>query len=96
MSHHTLDARFLLCPLPVIRTQEKIRHLAPGDTLEVLCTDHGVLADIPAWCRIHGHQHLESFERDGVVVIRLRVQGDDADATASPAAADAQDGRRGR
>lgn len=84
MAHHTLDARYLLCPLPVIRTQEKIRTLARGDTLEVVCTDPGVLADIPAWCRIHGHRHIESFERDGEVFIRLEVLGDDG---AHPSAA---------
>lgn len=77
MAHHTLDARYLLCPLPVIRTQEKIRALARGDILEVVCTDPGVLADIPAWCRIHGHRHLESYEQDGEVIIRLEVLGDD-------------------
>ena len=32
----TLDARGLLCPLPVIRTQDRIRHLAPGALLEVI------------------------------------------------------------
>ncbi|MFZ5493302.1 MAG: sulfurtransferase TusA family protein [Pseudomonadota bacterium] len=76
MAHHTLDARFLLCPLPVLRTQAKIRDLLPGDVLEVQCTDHGVLADIPAWCRINGHRHIDSYERDGVVTILLEVGGD--------------------
>lgn len=76
MAHHTLDARYLLCPLPVLRAQARIRDLAPGDVLEVQCTDHGVLADIPAWCRINGHRHIDSFERDGVVTIILEVGGD--------------------
>ena len=55
MARATLDARRLLCPLPVIRTQERIKGLAPGDTLEVTCTDPGALHDIPAWCRLNGH-----------------------------------------
>lgn len=75
MSHHYLDAKHLLCPIPVIRTQHQIKSLKPGDILEVECTDHGVLADIPAWCRIHGHQHLDSFENDGIVTIRIEVGG---------------------
>jgi tRNA 2-thiouridine synthesizing protein A len=79
MAHHTLDARYLLCPLPVLRTQAKIRDLAPGDVLEGQCTDHGVLADIPAWCRINGHRHIDSFEADGVVTIILEVGGDAGD-----------------
>ncbi len=74
MSHHTLDARFLLCPLPVIRTQERIAMLAPGDELEVLATDPGALHDIPAWCRIHGHELIDS-RRDGTDIhILLRVR----------------------
>lgn len=73
MSRHTLDARFLLCPLPVIRTQERVATLSPGDILEVLATDPGALHDIPAWCRIHGHELLES-RRDGQEIrLLLRV-----------------------
>ncbi|MEZ5552841.1 MAG: sulfurtransferase TusA family protein [Pseudomonadales bacterium] len=52
----TLDTRGLLCPLPVIRTQDRIRNLAPGALLEVIATDAGTLQDIPAWCRVHGHK----------------------------------------
>lgn len=51
----TLDARRLLCPLPVIRAQKVINDLAEGDVLQVLATDPGVMHDIPAWCRLHGH-----------------------------------------
>ena len=58
-----LDARGLLCPLPVIRTQDKIRTLEVGDVLEVVATDPGVLHDIPAWCRVHGHRLLFSEQR---------------------------------
>ena len=73
MSTHTLDARRLLCPLPVIRTQSAVDGLAPGDELEVHCTDPGALKDIPAWCRINGHDYLGFEERDGALVLRVRV-----------------------
>ncbi len=52
---HKLDARGLLCPLPVIRVQDAMRPLACGSVLEVEATDPGTLHDIPAWCRVHGH-----------------------------------------
>ncbi len=58
----TIDARGLLCPLPVIRTQDAIKHLTPGTVLEVLATDAGTLQDIPAWCRVHGHELLKIEE----------------------------------
>ena len=55
-----LDARRLLCPLPVIKVQEQAKKLKAGDILEIVCTDKGSLSDISAWCRIHGHDLLSS------------------------------------
>lgn len=68
-----LDARRLLCPMPVIRTQDRIKTMQPGEQLEVICTDPGALHDIPAWCRINGHRLLESFEVDGEYRLRVEV-----------------------
>lgn len=70
-----LDARNLLCPMPVIRTQTFIQELEQGDEFELIATDPGVLQDIPAWCRVHGHTVLSSEERDGEIHIRVRVGG---------------------
>ena len=68
-----LDARRLLCPMPVIRTQDAVQKLQPGQTLQVLCTDPGVLHDIPAWCRVHGHQILDIHEGEDEIAIRILV-----------------------
>ncbi len=73
MSEYELDARRLLCPLPVIRTQDKVKTLAKGDILKVFCTDPGVMQDIPAWCRINGHTVLATNESDNDYVITLEV-----------------------
>jgi tRNA 2-thiouridine synthesizing protein A len=70
-----LDARRLLCPLPVIRVQNKVKQMRPGECLEVVCTDPGVLQDIPAWCRINGHKVLETVSGDDEIVIKLEVGG---------------------
>lgn len=70
-----LDARRLLCPLPVIRTQDRIKTLAPGSEVTVRCTDPGALHDVPAWCRIHGHTVLGSVEKNGEIRIHIRVGG---------------------
>lgn len=75
MSHFVLDARQLLCPLPVIRAQNRIAELSPGDTLEVQATDPGALHDIPAWCRVHGHEVLETRQEGHEIVVRLKVCG---------------------
>ncbi len=69
-----LDARRLLCPMPVIRTQNRVAQLEDGDELEVICTDPGALNDIPAWCRVNGHLVLETGRREREVFVILRVQ----------------------
>lgn len=76
MSEYELDARRLLCPMPVIRTQDKVNTMQPGDILKVTCTDHGVKNDIPAWCRINGHEVIAIEEADGEITLTVRV-GDD-------------------
>lgn len=73
MSHYQLSARRLLCPMPVIRTQDKVAELQPGDVLEVVCTDPGALNDIPAWCRINGHKVLGTRREDNEVIIEIEV-----------------------
>ena len=70
---HTLDAQRLLCPMPVIKTQNLIKTLNTGDTLKVIATDPGVKQDIPAWCRINGHELIEIFEQDREIIIGIRV-----------------------
>lgn len=74
MSTHRLDARRLLCPIPVIRVQDAIAGLEPGDTLEVACTDPGTRNDIPAWCRINGHRVVDISEAEGTeILFRIEV-----------------------
>ena len=74
MSQHKLDARNTLCPMPVIKTQNKINELQAGDVVDVTCTDPGALNDIPAWCRINGHLVISTHENDDEVVIVIKVQ----------------------
>lgn len=73
MSHYQLDARRLICPMPVIRAQDKIKTLQPGDILEVYCTDPGVKHDIPAWCEINNHEVLAVTMQDREILVTIRV-----------------------
>lgn len=75
-ARHTLDARRLLCPMPVIRVQQRVAQLAPGDVLVVSCTDPGARNDIPAWCRVNGHRVVEVRDEDDEIVLTVEV-GDD-------------------
>jgi len=73
VSHYELDARRLLCPLPVIRTQNRVKDMQAGDTLEVICTDPGALYDIPAWCRMYGHEVMDTQRSREEVRITVRI-----------------------
>ena len=73
MSVTVIDARNLLCPMPVIRTQDGVEELQPGALVEVLCTDPGVVHDIPAWCRMRGHVVCKIDEQENEIKITLRI-----------------------
>jgi len=72
-NHFSLDARNMLCPMPVIKTQDRIARLSPGDVLEVICTDPGALNDIPAWCRINGHSIIKTHDAGDEVIVTIKV-----------------------
>ena len=73
-----VDARRLLCPMPVIRLQDRINQLPPGSEVRITCTDPGTLNDIPTWCRINGHRVLASSqnEDDYIFLVRKEADGD--------------------
>ncbi len=69
-----LDTCGLLCPMPVIRTQDAIKKMPIGTELTVTATDPGTLHDIPAWCRVHGHDviHVEEANDQYTFTIGIR------------------------
>lgn len=68
-----VDARRLLCPMPVIRVQAAVRGMRAGQVLSVTATDPGVIHDIPAWCRVQGHEFLGSELTGLEICLWLRV-----------------------
>jgi len=76
MSELVLDLCGLLCPLPVIKTQQAMQRLAAGEQMEVICTDPGALADIQSWCRIYGHQVVRTQAQGKNMHIFLQVKDD--------------------
>jgi len=71
---HVIDARRLLCPMPVIKLQNLMKHCKEKDKVEILCTDPGTQQDIPTWCRIHGHDIIAIEEpRAGHWLFRIVV-----------------------
>jgi tRNA 2-thiouridine synthesizing protein A len=66
-----LDCTGLVCPLPVYKAAMAMRKLSPGEVLELIATDPGAQADIPAFARQRGDTLLASIERDGSWVFWL-------------------------
>ena len=73
-----LDARRLLCPMPVIRLQDCVEKQANGTKVRITCTDPGTMIDIPTWCRINGHQVLasEQLEQEFIFLVQKDPDGD--------------------
>lgn len=71
-----VDARRLLCPMPVIRLQDCINRQAPGTEVRITCTDPGTQNDIPAWCRINGHSVLDFSQQQDDYVFLVRKDSD--------------------
>jgi len=46
----TLDCIGLNCPMPIVKTSQKMKELEPGQVLEVSADDEGIKEDMPAWC----------------------------------------------
>lgn len=62
VSDTLVDARGLRCPLPVIRLAAAAKDLPAGTELTVLSTDPAAKHDVPAWCRMRGHEHVGTRE----------------------------------
>ena len=62
MSEHVLDAKGLNCPLPIIKAKKMLKDVPTGQTLRVLATDPGSVADFAAFCRTTGNELVESTQ----------------------------------
>lgn len=60
----TLDCLGLYCPMPIIKTAEKIKELTIGEILEVISDDAGIVEDMPNWCKMTGQEFL-CIEEEG-------------------------------
>ncbi len=65
----------MLCPMPVIKVQNQVVKMAPGEELEAVCTDPGALNDIPSWSRINSHEVLETRTEGTEYIVVIRIGG---------------------
>jgi tRNA 2-thiouridine synthesizing protein A len=61
---HTLDARGLSCPLPLVKARAALSELGPADVLVVLATDPEAPIDLAALAADRGRPFAAEHEVD--------------------------------
>jgi tRNA 2-thiouridine synthesizing protein A len=61
-----IDCIGLFCPMPIVKTREALRELAPGQVLEMLSDDPASDADMKRWAQ-RSRNELVGVSRDGAV-----------------------------
>ncbi|HLR17376.1 MAG TPA: sulfurtransferase TusA family protein [Alcanivoracaceae bacterium] len=72
-AEQTLDARGLLCPMPLLRTRQALRRMVAGQLLLVKTTDPGAHRDIPAYLRQASHELVRFAEQQQELWFLIRV-----------------------
>lgn len=71
----TLDARGLLCPLPVLKARKRLQSLPEGAVLQIWADDPAAVIDVPHFCREAGHGLLSQEDRDEMQIYLVRKGG---------------------
>jgi tRNA 2-thiouridine synthesizing protein A len=58
----TIDALGRKCPIPIIMLAEQINSVGLGGVVAVLADDPAAVTDIPAWCRLKSHAHVDTYD----------------------------------
>ncbi len=71
----TLDCVGLYCPMPIVKTAQKIKDLHNDQVLEVISDDKGIKSDMPAWASKTGNEFLGIEEEGGEFHVFVRKKG---------------------
>ena len=63
-----LDARGLVCPMPLIKTRQALMVVGSGATICVLATDPDSIADFTSFCAATGHKLVSSEQKDDLYI----------------------------
>jgi tRNA 2-thiouridine synthesizing protein A len=62
----TLDAKGLMCPMPIVKLAKKMKGMQVGKVLELISDDVGSKEDVPAWCKRTGNELVEMKQEGNV------------------------------
>ena len=60
----TTDIVYMMCPMHLLKLEEKMKELEKGQILEIMTDYDGALEDIPGWCEKTGNEFLGIEETD--------------------------------
>lgn len=69
-----VDARHLLCPLPLLKAKQGLRNLAADELIRVLATDAGALKDFVSFTQLTGQLLEGFFQQDDYYCFLIRKQ----------------------
>ena len=72
----TLDCMGLYCPMPIVKTAQKMKQLKKGQVLEIVADDKGIKQDMPAWARTTGNEYLGVEEAGEEIKVYVRKTTD--------------------
>lgn len=75
MSVEVVDAGPARCPMPVILAARRAAQLPPGGLLRVRSADPATAHDLPAWCRMRGHEVVDLQVDGDLVEVLVRLRG---------------------
>ncbi|SOD18823.1 sulfurtransferase TusA family protein [Nitrosomonas ureae] len=67
-----LDARGLVCPLPILRTKQSLAGMISGQTLKIVATDPGSMIDFQVFSEQTGNELLSMTQNTGEFIFILR------------------------
>jgi TusA-related sulfurtransferase len=64
----TLDAKGLLCPMPIVKLAKAMKELEPSQVILLEATDPGAIPDVMAWSKntgnpLLGHETVDKVMR---------------------------------
>lgn len=75
MAADRLDLLGEVCPVPLLRTQERVARLAPGEALRVQTDFARSVRNIIDWCNREGHTYTLREPAPGVWELEIRRAG---------------------
>jgi len=68
----TLDAKGLLCPMPIVKLAKLVKEMESGQVVLMEATDPGSVPDVVAWSKNTGHPLI--YQESADKVMRFWIQ----------------------